>query len=157
MGTKKMRPIVAVLGLALAIAAPSNARSQSAADPERAAQLEAEAARLHEQPSRWADAVSLYLSAAQLRQHEDPQARQDLFMAANLAYQLGDLPAAVEALESAGTRAVSGGDAVFATQMFANAAVIAEEAGMADHERRLRTRVADLAGAVDAQQRRGRS
>jgi hypothetical protein len=157
METKKMRPMVAVLGLALSIAAPLDVRSQSAADPERAAQLEAEAARLHEQPSRWADAVSLYISAAQLRQHEDPEARQDLFMAANLAYQLGDLPTAVDALESAGTRGVSAGDAVFATQMFANAAVIAGEAGMGDHARRLRTRVAGLAGAVDAQQRRGRS
>ena len=156
MGTKRMGSMFACVGLALALAAPSDARSQSSADPERAAQIEAEAARLHEQPARWADAMSLYLSAAQLRQHEDPQARQDLFLAANLAYQLGDLPTAVEALESAGTRAASGGDAVFATQMFANAAVIAEEAGMVDHERRLRTRVADLAGAVDAQ-RRGRS
>lgn len=156
MGTMKRGSVVSALGLALALVGPAVAQSQAAADPGRAAQLEAEAARLHEQPSRWADAVSLYLSAAQLRQHEDPQARQDLFLAANLAYQLGDLPTAVAALESAGTRAVSGGDAVFATQMFANAAAIAEEAGLRDHERRLRTRVADLASAVDAE-RRGRS
>jgi len=156
MGTKKTGRVVSALGLVLALVGPAAAQSQATADPARAAQLEAEAARLHEQRSRWADAVSLYLSAAQLRQHEDPQARQDLFLAANLAYQLGDLPAAVSALESAGSRAVSGGDVVFATQMFANAALIAEEAGLVNDERRLRTRVADLAGAVDAQ-RRGRS
>jgi tetratricopeptide (TPR) repeat protein len=151
-----MGSVVSALGLALALAGPAEARTQAAADPERAAQLEAEAARLHEQPARWADAVSLYLAAAQLRQHEDPQARQDLFLAANLSYQLGDLEGAVDALESAGTRAVSAGDALFASQMFANAAQIAEEGGMVTQERRLRTRVADLASAADAQ-RRGRS
>ncbi len=153
MGTMRMRRVVWALGLAVALVAPVDARSQSA-DPVQAAQLEAEAARLHEQPARWADAASLYLSAAALRQHEDPQARQDLFLAANLQYQLGDLPAAVAALESAGTRGLSGGDSVFAAQMFANAAAIAEEAGLGDHERRLRSRVADLATAAA---QRGRS
>ncbi|MBM4185175.1 MAG: hypothetical protein FJ207_13325 [Gemmatimonadetes bacterium] len=147
---------VSAVGLALVLLVASDAHAQAEADPERAALLEAEAARLHEQPSRWADAVSLYRSAAELRQHEDPQARQDLFLAANLSYEFGELTAAIEALESAGTRAVSEGDAVFASQMFANAAVIADEAGMVDRQRRLRTRVADLASAVDAQ-RRGRS
>jgi hypothetical protein len=154
MGTMRMGWVVSTLGLAVALVAPEDARSQSA-DPVQAGQIEAEAARLHEQPARWADAASLYLAAAQLRQHEDPQARQDLFLAANLHYQLGDLPAAVAALESAGTRALAGGDSVFATQMFANAAVIAEEAGLGDHERRLRSRVADLADSVARQ--RGRS
>jgi hypothetical protein len=147
---------VSVIGLAIALLVPAEGRTQTIADPERAALLESEAARLHDQPNRWADVVSLYLSAAQLRQHEDPQARQDLFLAANLAYQLGDLPAAVEALESAGTRAVSAGDALFASQMFANAAQIADEAGLGEQGRRLRTRVAELATAADAQ-RRGRS
>ena len=156
MGTTRVGTSVSVIALALALFAPAAARTQTVADPERAALLEAEATRLHEQPTRWADAVSLYLSAASLRQHEDPQARQDLFLAANLAYQLGDRVTAVDALESAGTRAMSAGDALFATQMFANAAQIAQEAGLSDHERRLRTRVADLATAADAQ-RRGRS
>lgn len=160
MGTMRMGTVVSGLGLrlglALALCAPSQGGAQAVADPASAALLEAEAARLYDQPSRWADAVSLYRSAAQLRQHEDPQARQDLFLAANLAYQLGDLPTAVDALESAGTRAMSAGDALFATQMFANAAQIAEEAGLEAHERRLRTRVAEIATAADAQ-RRGRS
>lgn len=156
MGTMRMGTSVSIIGLALTLVAPADVRTQTVADPDRAAVLEAEAARLHEQPTRWADVVSLYLSAAGLRQHEDPQARQDLFLAANLAYQLGDLPTAIEALESAGTRAMSAGDALFATQMFANAAQIADQAGLVDHERRLRTRVADLATAADAQ-RRGRS
>ena len=148
MGTMRMVWVVSRLGLAAALFVPAEARSQSA-DPVRASQIEAEAARLHQQPATWADAASLYLAAAALRQHEDPQARQDLFLAANLQYQLGDLPAAVAALESAGTRALSGGDSVFATQMFANAA------GLGEHERILRSRVADLSGAAARQ--RGRS
>ncbi len=151
-----MRTVVQGLGLALALVAPAEVRTQAVADPASAALLEAEAARLQDKPSRWADVVSLYRSAAALRQQQDPVARQDLFLAANLAYQLGDLTTAVDALESAGTRALAAGDALFATQMFANAAQIAQEGGMGDHERRLRTRVADLATAADAQ-RRGRS
>lgn len=149
--------VVAALSLILAgaLAAPTAILAQSVADPERAALLEAEAARLHQFPNRWADAASLYRAAADLRQREDPQARQDLFVAANLSYQLGDRPAAVTALESAGSRALSAGDSVFATEMFANAAGIAKEAGMVEHERRLRSRVADLAGATGV--RRGSS
>jgi hypothetical protein len=132
---------------AMALVSPEVTRAQTVADPERATVLEAEAARLQEHSSRWSDAVSLYLAAAELRQREDPQARQDLFLAANLSYRLGDRPAAVTALESAGSRALSAGDSVFATEMFANAASIAQEAGLVDQERRLRSRVADLAGA----------
>lgn len=149
--------VVAALSLILAgaLAVPTAILAQSVADPERAALLEAEAARLHQLPNRWADAASLYRAAADLRQREDPQARQDLFVAANLSYQLGDRPAAVTALESAGSRALSAGDSVFATEMFANAAGIAQEAGMVEHERRLRSRVADLAGATGV--RRGSS
>jgi hypothetical protein len=143
------------LALAGALAAPAAVVAQSVADPERAALLEAEAARLQQFQNRWADAASLYLAAADLRQREDPRGREDLFMAANLSYRLGDRPAAVMALESAGGRALSAGDSIFATEMFANAASIAQEAGMVDHERRLRSRVADLARATGG--RRGSS
>ena len=151
-----MRCLTWTAALVLAVGgAPASMAGQSVADPERAALLEAEAARLQEHANRWADAASLYLAAAQLRQHQDPRARQDLFLAANLSYQVGDRPTAASALESAGARALSAGDSVFATEMFANAASIAQEAGMADHERRLRSRVADLAGA--SRVRRGSS
>jgi hypothetical protein len=144
------------LALGMALVAPVAAQTQTVtADPERAAQLEAEAARLQVLSSRWADAASLYVAAAQLRQREDPQARQDLFLAANLSYQVGDHAGAVAALESAGARALSAGDSVFATEMFANAASIAQEAGLVEQERTLRSRVAGLAGASRAQ--RGRS
>jgi len=144
------------LALGLALVAPLGAQTPDVVvDPERATQLEAEAARLHVLANRWAEAASLYVAAAQLRQREDPQARQNLFLAANLRYQVGDRAGAVAALESAGSRALSAGDSVFATEMFANAASIAQEAGLVEQERTLRSRVAGLAGASRA--RRGRS
>jgi hypothetical protein len=146
---------VTAAAAAMALASPVLTAGQTMSDAERAEVLEAEAARLQENRGRWADAASLYFAAAELRQREDPQARQDLFVAANLSYQLGDRPAAVLALESAGTRALSAGDSVFASEMFANAAGIAQEAGLSDHERRLRGRVAALAGATGV--RRGSS
>jgi hypothetical protein len=144
-----------LLAVVTALFVSPQARAQTVADPERAALLEMEAERLQEELNRWADAASLYLAAAQMRQREDPQAQQDLFRAANLAYQLGDRAGAVAALESAGSRALSAGDTVFATQMFANAANIAEEAGLADQERTLRSRVANLVGTSG--RRRGSS
>jgi hypothetical protein len=144
------------LALGMALMAPLAAQMPAVtADPERAAELEAEAARLQVLANRWADAASLYVAAAQLRQREDPQARQNLFLAANLSYQVGDHASAVAALESAGSRALSAGDSVFATEMFANAASIAEEAGLVEQGRMLRSRVAGLGGASRAQ--RGRS
>ena len=152
MGTMGVR--ISMVALAVLIL-PVYARAQTAADPQRAAILEAEAGRLGDHPTRWADAASLYVAAAQLRQREDPQARQDLFLAANLFYQLGDKAGAVAALDAAGSRALSGGDSVFATEMFANAANIAREAGLVNQERRLRSRVADLAGP--SARRRGSS
>lgn len=155
MGTRYVRASL-TLALGLALVAPLGAQTPGAVvDPERAEQLEAEAARLQVLANRWVDAASLYVVAAQLRRREDPQARQNLFMAANLRYQVGDRAGAVDALESAGSRALSAGDSVFATEMFANAASIAQEAGLVEQERTLRSRVAGLVGASRA--RRGRS
>ena len=154
MGTTQVR-ISLALAVVTTLLAPPHAGAQTVADPERAAALEMEAARLHEDPNRWAEAASLYVAAAQLRQREDPLARQDLFLAANLSYQLGDRVGAVSALDSAGSRALSAGDSVFAREMFANAANIAQEAGLVERERTLRSRVANLAGA--SAQRRGSS
>jgi len=137
----------ALVGVAVA-GSPAQAQSAVPSGPELAAELEAEAYRLHTLPDRWADAASLYVAAAELRQHEDPTARQNLFLAANLYYQSGDKRAAVSALESAGTRAVSVGDSALAAEMFANAAIVAEEAGLANEGRRLRSRAADMAYAA---------
>jgi hypothetical protein len=154
MGTTYVRASL-TLALAMAGMAPLGAQTQAVLDPERAAVLEAEAARMQVLANRWADAASLYIAAAQLRRREDPQARQNLFLAANLSYQVGDREGAVAALDSAGSRALSTGDSVFATEMFANAAIIAQEAGLVEQERMLRSRVASLVGT--SRTRPGRS
>jgi hypothetical protein len=57
---------------------------------------------------------------------------------------------AMSALETAGVRALASGDAVLAAQMIANAAIIAEQAGMTNEVRRLRIRAADVAYASQA-------
>ncbi len=145
----RMGWVVTALVAAAAFAAPVDAQTEPIAGAELAAEFEAEARRLQSTSQGWADAASLYVAAADLRQHEDPQARQDLFLAANLYYQVGDMAAAMKALESAGTRALASGDTVFAAQMFANAASVAQEAGLRNDERRLRTRAADVAYSSD--------
>jgi hypothetical protein len=141
--------VTAVAGMTVA-ATPANAQSEPISGTDLAVQLEAEAARLQQTSDGWADAASLYVAAAGHRQHEDPRARQNLFTAANLYHQVGDMSAAMSALESAGTRALASGDSVLAVQMFANAALVAEEAGMRNDERRLRSRAADLAYAAQS-------
>lgn len=141
--------VTAIAGAAL-VAAPGEAFGQEVSGEELATRLEEEATRLRVSADGWADAASLYMAAAQARQHEDPVARQDLFLAANLYYQVGDLAASVSALESAARRALAGGDAVLAVEMFANAASVAEEAGLGREERRLRARASDLALALRA-------
>ena len=145
---KAMGWVFTAAAVAALAAAPAEAQSVPISGTELAIELEAEAARLQGRADRWADAASLYVAAAGHRQHEDPQARQNLFTAANLYHQVGDLPAAMAALESAGVRALSAGDAVLAAQMFANAAQIADEAGLRNDERRLRTRAADVAYTI---------
>jgi len=140
----------AALVASMVAAAPTGAQSEPISDNDLALELEREAGRLQMTSDGWADAASLYVAAAGHRQHEDPQARQDLFLAANLYHQVGDLPAAVSALESAGVRALSSGDSVLAAQMFANAAQVAGEAGLRNDERRLRIRAADVVYAGQA-------
>jgi hypothetical protein len=144
--------VAAAIVTSAATAVPAGAQSAPISGTELAVELEREAARLQMTSEGWADAASLYVAAAGHRQHEDPQARQDLFMAANLYHQVGDLASAISALESAGVRALSAGDSVLAAQMFGNAAQIAAEAGMTNDERRLRVRAADVvyAGQVGA-------
>jgi hypothetical protein len=145
-----MGGVVMAFAAVAAVTAPGRAQSEPISGTELAVELEREAARLQTTAQGWADAASLYVAAAGHRQHEDPQARQDLFLAANLFHQVGDMAGAMSALESAGVRALASGDAVLAAQMFGNAAIIAEQAGMTNEVRRLRIRAADVAYASQA-------
>jgi len=144
-GATMMGWVVTGMAAAAVAAAPVRAQTATISGTELAIELEAEAARLQQTSAGWADAADLYVAAAGHRQHEDPQARQDLFMAANLYHQVGNVGQAITALESAGVRALSSGDSVLAVQMFGNAAQIAEEAGLFNEQRRLRTRATDVA------------
>jgi hypothetical protein len=112
-----------------------------------AAHIEAEASKLHNQSHQWADAADLYVAAAQLRADDDPQAQEDLFVAANLFNTIGDVTGAIAALESAGSRAEANGDIVRAVEMFAVASSVAQEAGLKSEYRRLGYKSAELVGS----------
>ncbi|MEQ1857779.1 MAG: hypothetical protein ABL963_15095 [Longimicrobiales bacterium] len=133
---------VVVIGvtLALAFARPMEASPQVPPTSEMAADLEAAAGALHHRADRWPEAARLYLVAADLRQREDPEAREDLFRAASLYYAMGRTDEAVAALEAAGARALSDGNGAEARRMFDRAAWVARDAGLSTHERRLAER-----------------
>ena len=137
--------VVTTLALTTVFAAPLDVRSQASTGTQMAVELESEASRLHDQPDRWAHAADLYLAAVQLREDEDPQAQEDLLLAANLRFDAGDTAGAIAALESAGSRALAGGDVVRAADIFGDAVWVAKKAGFRIDERRLYLKVAELA------------
>lgn len=140
--------VIIATALAMAFARPMEASPQVPATSEMAEDLEAAAANFHDRPERWADAARLYVVAADLRQREDPEARKDLFKAASLYYQTGDMAGAVSALEAAAARALAGGDPAEARRMFARAAWVARDAGLTADRRRLTDRASRVADAV---------
>jgi tetratricopeptide (TPR) repeat protein len=145
---RMMGVVIIGVALALAFARPMEASPQVPPTSEMATDLEAAAAELHDRPGRWADAARLYVVAADLRQQEDPEARKDLFKAATLYYAVGHRAEAVAALESAGARALAGGDVREARRMFDRAAWVARDAGLTAQERRLTDRAARMADAA---------
>ena len=76
-------------------------------------------------------------------------ALEDLLIVANLKYGTGDTKGAMAALESAGSRALGSGDAVRAADMFADAAWVAKKAGLRIDQRRLSSRVGELADSSE--------
>lgn len=145
--------VIIATALALTFARPMEASPQVPPTSEMAADLELAAAGLHDRPERWADAARLYVVAADLRQREDPEARKDLFKAASLYYQTGDMGQAVSALEAAAARALAGGDSAEARRMFARAAWVARDAGLTADQRRLTDRASRMAEAAPASSR----
>ena len=140
---------VTTLAMAAVLVVPSDAQSQLSPGVLRAADLESEASRLHNQRDRWAYAADLYLAAVQLREDEDPQAQENLVLAANLGYQTGDVAGTIAALESAASRTLASGDVVRAADIFADAAWVAQKAGLRIEQRRLTQRVAELADSSE--------
>ena len=141
--------VVTALAVVAAFSLPSDLQSQVTPGAQRAAELESEASRLWNQRSQWAYAADLYMAAVQLRSHEDPQAQEDLWLAANLGYEAGDAEGAIAALESAASRALAGHDVVRAADMFADAAWVARKAGLEEEHRRLGRRAAALADSSE--------
>lgn len=137
--------VVATFAVATVLAVPSDVRSQSSLGIQKAAELEAEASQLHDQPDRWAYAAGLYLAAVQLRQEKDPQAQEDLLMVANLSFETGNAVGAIAALESAGSRALASGDVARAAEILTDAVWVAKKAGLKSDQSRLSFRVAELA------------
>ena len=139
---------VTTLALTAVLAVPSDGQSQASPGTQMAVELESEASRLHDQPDRWAYAADLYLAAVQLREEGDPQAQENLLIAANLSFDTGDAVGAIAALESAASRALASGDIVRAAGIFTDAAWVASKAGLRI-EQRLTRKVVELADSSE--------
>ena len=137
--------VVSTLTMTAVLAVPSDVQSQFSRGALRAAELESEAFGLHNQRDRWAYAAALYMAAVQLRAEDDPQAQEDLWLAASLGYETGNTAGPFAALESAGDRALASGDIVRAADMFADAAWVAQKAGLGIDQRRLTVKSVELA------------
>jgi hypothetical protein len=148
---KRMRMVgVVILGIVLALmfARPMQASPQVPPTSQMASDLEAAAAALHDRSERWADAARLYAVAAELRQSEDPRAREDLFKAASLYYATGRGAEAVAALESAAGRALAEGSVAEAKRWLDRAAWVARRVRLSREERRLGERAGRMASAA---------
>ncbi len=141
--------VLTTLAVAAVLAGPSDARSQTSPGAQWATELEAEASRLSDRLDQWAYAADLYLAAAQLREDEDPQAQEDLLLAAHLSFDTGDKAGALAALESAASRVLASGDVVRAAGIFTDAAWVANKAGLRTDQRRLSSRVVKLADSSE--------
>jgi len=141
--------VALAVALALVFARPMEASPQEPATAQMASDLEAAAGELHTQADRWDAAARLYVVAADLRQQEDPEARKDLFKAASLYFALGRPLDALAALESAASRALTGGAFVEARWMLDRAAWVARSAGLTLRERRLTDRATQVAEVFD--------
>lgn len=114
-----------------AVAVPMTVRAQD--NSPTADQLVARAQALHESPSEWAVAASLYKKSASLRAPGDPKAIEALAMAGRLYTYAGESGRGYKAMEAAAEQALGTGDVLTAAHLFAEAAFIA---GNYDHNMR---------------------
>jgi hypothetical protein len=142
----------AAAATALTIAAPSAARAQKVLDAvhvtapvTRADTLEQRAQALYASPSKWRQAAYLHQLAADARDAKDPRGVEDLILAANLFYHIGDLSAARNTMSRAGARAEARGDLVRAAIAYVDAGYVALEQHNEDKARALAKKVGDLA------------
>lgn len=142
---KTMTQSLTTMALVALLAAPAAAQVQAPTSEQIADDMEAAASTLQGATDRWDDAATLYVAAAKLRAGGDGQAQTDLFAAANLYVQTGNVGGAIDALETAGSRALASGDTELAQQRFGDAALVAQHAGLSREHQRLSYRTAEVA------------
>jgi Flp pilus assembly protein TadD len=91
--------------------------------------LEAQARSLFSTPTRYAEAVRLFVRAADLREIGDPQRVKNLSMASRLTYYRGDTSDALDLMQRAANEAMSTGDVLAAAHGFMDGAYLAQEIG----------------------------
>jgi hypothetical protein len=138
---KWMRQLPAVSGwmiMACLALVPSPAQAQHAlaravlpaSDVNEAEVLENRASQLLDDYTRWGEAMVLYRQAAALRPAGDPQAVEDLRIAARLAFYSGDAARAVVDLQGAAAQALVSGSPFLAAHTYLDAAWVAGRSGM---------------------------
>ncbi|HKG95394.1 MAG TPA: hypothetical protein VKA84_25970 [Gemmatimonadaceae bacterium] len=142
----------AVAAAALTLGAPAALRAQSVLEPvhvtapaTRADSLDKRATALYGSPSKWRQAAYLHQLAADARDPYDPLAVQDLVLAANIFYHLGDLSAARNTMVRAAVRAERRGDLVRAAIAYVDAGYVAIEQKDENRARDLSRKVRALA------------
>lgn len=138
--------LLAVTLVSLAGAPAAAVDNDPKVDPERAAQLYAQAVDLLGTPHRWAEAASLLRRSATSLGEEDPAAFETMRFAGRVYAQAGDFGKARKALEEAAGMALSRGALVEAAHTYVEAAHAASAQGdgnravaMAEKARRIAT------------------
>ena len=98
-------------------------------DDARADELSAEAHRIAEDMTRWAEAARVHEESGLLRMKGDTRAYLSFSHAARLYYHAGELRDSEKMFEAAGDRALETGDVYNAAIAFFNAAAVAQENG----------------------------
>lgn len=91
-------------------------------EPDRAAELQAEAEALFPEPAQWKKAVRLLEASAELRGADDPAAYECLLYAGRIQAAIGDHRGARSNLEKAAEHALARGDIAEAANAFIDAA-----------------------------------
>jgi len=93
------------------------------------AQLEAQARSLFASPTRYGEAVRLFVEAADQREIGDPLRVKNLVMASRLTYYRGQTHDALHLMQRAANEAISTGDVLAAANSYMDSAFLAQELG----------------------------
>lgn len=93
------------------------------------AELEAAARQLFASPTRYGEAVRLFVQAANEREIGDPLRVKNLAMASRLAYYRGETDNALHLMQRSANEALSTGDVLAAANRYMDSAFLAQELG----------------------------